>query len=483
LTFCLDASCLDAFPMDSSPTNYSPAEQARHEALEVVRKLRASGHRAYFAGGCVRDELLGREPDDYDVATNATPDRISSLFKRTSQVGASFGVVLVKYGHSKSQGAIEVATFRSDGSYSDRRRPDHVTFSDPESDAQRRDFTVNALFLDPLSDVNDASHAGLPAHRVLAPAPRGGTVVDLVNGLPDLHARVIRAVGDADARLSEDHLRALRAVRLAAKLGFTIDPATRDAIQRHAAELSGLSRERIGEEVRMMLALARAPEALANLTALKLDAAVLQEPSWSGTRTNPVPIVEKLWGSEGPRLNGGLALAAWAIDRGLGPPHDLQVPSDGLWQGLPAPSVIATTSRWRDALCLSNEERDALAAILHWTGLLAGRWQGMPEAHRRRTAASPWFEHGLRLVGSLGGEFRSQSEQIREQAVRLANSAPGLAPARLVNGDDLARAGLPPGPRFRTLLELIYDAQLECRVLTREEGLTLGLELARSLSV
>jgi poly(A) polymerase len=468
--------------MDSSP-HHSPAENARQEALEVVRKLRTSGHRAYFAGGCVRDELLGREPDDYDVATDATPDRISSLFKRTSQVGASFGVVLVKYGHSKNQGAIEVATFRSDGSYSDRRRPDHVTFSDPESDAQRRDFTVNALFLDPLSDVNDPSHAGLPLHRVLAPAPRGGTVVDLVNGLPDLHARVLRAVGDADARLSEDHLRALRAVRLAAKLGFTIDPATADAIGRHAAELSGLSRERIGEEVRMMLALTRAPEALANLTALTLDAAVLQEPSQGGARTNAVPIVTELWGSAGARPSPGLALAAWALDRGLGPPGELQSRSPDVWQGLPAPAVIATTTRWRDALCLSNEERDAMTAILHWTGLLVGRWDAMSEAHRRRTAASPWFEPGLRLVWSLGGELRPQSERIRAQSIVLANSAPGLTPARLVNGDDLSSVGLSPGPRFRTLLELIYDAQLECRVQTREEGLTLGLELARSLSV
>lgn len=460
------------------PAKRTPAEHARHEALGVVRTLHAAGHRAYFAGGCVRDELLGRTPNDYDVATDATPDRISSLFRRTSKVGASFGVVLVKYGHGACAGAVEVATFRSDGSYSDRRRPDRVEFTDPLSDAQRRDFTVNALFLDPLHDVDDPSHEGLPPGRELTRAPHGGTVVDLVRGRPDLDARTIRAVGDPDARLSEDHLRALRAVRLAAKLGFSIEPGTWNAIQRHAAELSGLSRERIGEEIRMMLELPAGSSAIAMLTALSLDAAVLQEPTQARLAAAHCPVLAELWRTTSPRAPG-LALAAWAIDRGLGPAPLLQMPVQDQWQGMPAPMVISLAGRWRDALCMSNEERDSLVAILHWAGLLAGRWSAMPPAHQRRTAASPWFGHACTLLGAMGEPFRSHSEQIRLRAAELANSPPGLAPPRLVNGDDLTKAGLPPGPRFRTLLELIYDAQLECRIQTREEG----LELARSLSV
>src|SRR5690606_2366392 len=172
---------------------------------DIASTLRSHGHIAYFAGGCVRDALLGHPPTDYDIATDATPDRVQSLFDRTAAVGAHFGVVLVK----RRGVTVEVATFRSEGPYSDQRRPDSVTFSDPESDARRRDFTINALFLDPLA---------------------GDKVIDFVGGRQDLKAGVVRAVGDPEARLAEDHLRALRAVRFTARLGFRLDQATAKAI-------------------------------------------------------------------------------------------------------------------------------------------------------------------------------------------------------------------------------------------------------------
>jgi len=210
----------------------------------IMSKLEAGGHLALLAGGCVRDELLGREPDDYDIATDATPERITSLFARTAEVGAVFGVVLVRHGGC----TVEVATFRADGKYSDARRPDAIRFSNPKEDALRRDYTVNALFKSPRKP-----EAEIFSTAVCRSTDDGGWIIDFVDGLRDLDAKIIRAVGDANQRLAEDHLRALRAARLAAKLGFEIEPNTAVAIREHASELKGVSRERIGDEIRMML--------------------------------------------------------------------------------------------------------------------------------------------------------------------------------------------------------------------------------------
>src|SRR2546428_9580991 len=192
-------------------------------ATDLVRRLRAAGHEAYLAGGCVRDRLLGREPLDYDIATSATPETVQALFPRTIPVGVQFGVVLV----IASGMPVEVATFRSDAAYVDGRRPSAVHFGSAREDALRRDFTVNALFLDPLT----------------------GDVVDFVAGQTDLRAGIIRAIGDAGARIAEDRLRMLRAVRLAARLGFTIEPLTRAAIAAAAPTITDISAERIGGEI------------------------------------------------------------------------------------------------------------------------------------------------------------------------------------------------------------------------------------------
>src|SRR5436190_14379900 len=192
-------------------------------ATELVHRLRAAGHEAYFAGGCVRDRLLGREPLDYDIATSAPPETVQALFPRTVPVGAQFGVVLVVADGMP----VEVATFRSDAAYVDGRRPSAVHFGSAREDALRRDFTVNALFLDPLT----------------------GEVVDFVAGQADLRAGIIRAIGDAGARIAEDRLRMLRAVRLAARLGFTIEAATLDAIRAAASTVTDMAAERIGDEV------------------------------------------------------------------------------------------------------------------------------------------------------------------------------------------------------------------------------------------
>jgi poly(A) polymerase len=200
----------------------------REFATDVVRRLRAAGHTALWAGGCVRDQLLGIEPHDYDVATDATPEQVQVLFRRTVAVGVSFGVVEVL---GPRPHKVQVATFRSDGSYSDGRHPDAVVFSTPEEDARRRDFTVNGMFFDPLDR----------------------KVIDYVGGQEDLRHGVLRAIGDPAQRFAEDKLRLLRAVRFATRFSLTLDPATAHAIRAMAGEITVVSAERVAEELRKLL--------------------------------------------------------------------------------------------------------------------------------------------------------------------------------------------------------------------------------------
>jgi poly(A) polymerase len=220
-------------------------------AADVVRRLRAAGHETYLAGGCVRDRLLGREPGDYDVATAAPPETVRTLFRRTVGVGAAFGVILVLEGDYQ----FEVATFRSDDAYIDGRRPSAVHFGTAEKDAQRRDFTVNALFEDPES----------------------GRVIDFVGGVADLRTGVIRAIGDASARIREDRLRMLRAVRFAARFGWAIEPATLEAIRLSAPSVVDMAAERIGDEIVKMLTEGCARRAFELLESTGLLSVVLPE--------------------------------------------------------------------------------------------------------------------------------------------------------------------------------------------------------------
>jgi len=238
--------------------NSSKPPCSYEDAREVLLRLRAAGHVAYFAGGCVRDLLLGKRPKDWDVATDAPPARVREIFRNTQAVGAAFGVILVREGRS----TVEVATFRTEGVYSDGRRPDEVAFTDAEHDARRRDFTMNGLFLDPENKAEggrqkaegnaerSTSNAQRPTFNVQT---EWGTVIDYVGGVADLRAGVVRAIGEASRRFGEDHLRLLRAVRFAARLGFMVQGETERAIVEHATKLKGISPERIAEELRMML--------------------------------------------------------------------------------------------------------------------------------------------------------------------------------------------------------------------------------------
>ncbi len=414
---------------------------ARQAAAGIVQRLRAAGHVAYFAGGCVRDELLGLRPTDFDVATDASPPRVRDLFARTAEVGAAFGVVLVHEGPGL---AVEVATFRSDGPYTDARRPDSVRFSSPEEDARRRDFTINALFLDP----------------ALAPgAP--GRIIDFVGGQADLSARIVRAVGDPDARLAEDHLRALRAVRFAARLNFEIEPRTAAAITRHASELRGVSRERIGDEVRRMLAHESRADVIRLIEHLGLDGPVLNEPPRgpSGGGSAMVALLPAR------PLQLGTVLSAWCIKR-------MDVADSGLF----APKIRDIRSKWRAALCLSNDEATEFSDVLEIHAGLVQKWEGMGVAQRKRLGARAMFAETLVLLEAGSSEL---AERITRDIKELESDGIGIRPAPLVTGEDLIAIGLLPGPQFKRILEQVTDAQLEGRVRDKAQA----MELALSLSV
>ncbi len=408
--------------------------------MAIVRRLREHGFTAYLAGGCVRDELLGQVPKDFDVATDAVPDHIRVMFKRTAEVGAAFGVMLVReFGPT-----IEVATFRADGPYTDKRRPDSVKFSDARADAQRRDFTVNALFIDPLAE-GDAR------------------VIDFVDGRRDLAERTLRAVGDPDRRLAEDHLRALRGVRFAARYGLAIESGTAAAIRRHAGALEGVSRERIGEEVRRMLAHPSRGRASALLDELGLMDAVLGKGSGGGGGGFDGSVIVAL--DEG--ASAIAALMAVAVGRGLDPRAGCR---DG--------SIGAAVAGLRRALLLSNDERDALRAGLEGLSCLLDGWDGLGEAGRKRLAAGAGFADAMAVLAVLD---RGRHAAVFAEVERLRTRFGGLAPQPLVDGDALIAMGLKPGPWFAEILRAVYDAQLEGRVTDAAAARAMAMQLGRQV--
>ncbi|MEZ6189813.1 MAG: CCA tRNA nucleotidyltransferase [Phycisphaerales bacterium] len=411
----------------------------RDTAVGIIRRLRVAGHVAYLAGGCVRDAQLGVEPKDYDVATDARPEAVRKLFRRSRYVGEAFGVVLVYAGVQSAPG-VEVATFRTEWGYEDGRRPGGVEFTDAEHDARRRDFTVNGLFADPLDEK-------------LEPVPAGeDRVIDFVGGVKDLEARVLRAIGDPGERFREDYLRMLRAARFAARLGFEIEPGTAEAIRASADNLNKISRERIGQEVMLMLT-GRDPVRAAELMqGLKIDGAALGE----GHVDAPLRALRGL----PPGSGYALCLAAWMLDRAGA---NCSVDDAAAFVEKDAKSKLRG---WRKALCLSNGDRDALGDIL---GLLPRvvDWDGLGIARRKRLLAEPGWRQAWELVRAFGpGGYVTRVETDAEPLW-----AQGVAPDRFVTGDDLIRMGVAAGPRIGDLLEGVYDEQLEGRVRNKDEGL------------
>lgn len=429
--------------MAAANTNSS---SARDDAVSVVKRLREAGHEAYFAGGCVRDMLLGGQPKDYDVATDAPPTRVREIFFNTQAVGAAFGVILVRIGSS----VIEVATFRSDGQYLDGRHPSEVRFTTAEEDARRRDFTINGLFLDPLS----------------------GQVIDFVAGQEDLRAARIRAIGDPGARIGEDSLRLLRAVRFSARFSFPIEPVTFEAIRSRADQLRRISPERIAEELRLMLCPRSRDAAWRLLWELGLIHEIFRFlPAVHRSAVGSSPFLFSLV-LPGEPISFGLALASatlcyWLQTR----PRLVDIrPLFGREE------VLLATHALRQGLKISNDETEALRETLSGAGSLLGDVTATL-AQKKRFLARPSSSLSIKLMNAIAsrGFLQDRIEPLIAELSELEKTS--YAPPPLLNGDDLSGLGLPPGPAYKRILDAVYDAQLEARVTHQAEALALAKQL------
>jgi len=396
---------------------------------------------------------MDRTPHDVDIVTDARPEQIDRLFPRTIHVGAAFGVVLVP----AADGVYDVATFRREGPYLDGRHPAFVEFASLEEDIRRRDFTINALLYDPLD----------------------GAVVDLVGGREDLAARRIRTVGDPEERFAEDRLRLLRAIRLAAELGFTIEDATFAAIRRLAPQITQVSAERIRDELLRLLASPGRAEGLEHLRTTGLLAAILPEVSAMVGVEQPPEFHPEGDVFTHTRLalvhlqhpSPLLALAVLLHD--VGKPVTFERGPDRIrFHGHDHVGAEIAEQVCR-RLRLSGEETDRVVTLVadherFWTV------PQMRPARAKRFLARADFADLLELcrvdVRAMDGDL-SRWEEIRGARVRL--TAEEERPPRLITGDDLIARGYRPGPRFREILDAVLDAQLEGRVRTRDEALAL----------
>ncbi len=452
---------------------------AKQFAIAIVRTLRERGHEAYLCGGCVRDLLLGREPADYDVTTDATPEQVMGIFPQTYAVGAQFGVVLVpipKGAHGNDDNllaggkveslpgfspgkssVVEVATFRADVSYSDGRHPDAVRFSkDPREDVQRRDFTINGLLMDPIS----------------------AEVLDFVGGRDDLEAQVIRTIGEPRQRFGEDKLRMLRAIRFAARFGYQIDPATMIAIQEMASGIDQVSRERVRDELTKMLT-----EGHARAAFLLLDE--------SGLLPEVLPEISDMKGVEQPPqyhpegdvfvhtllLLDNLAhpcsptLAWGALLHDVGKPPTFRVAPDRIrFDG-----HVEVGVKMGEAICrrlrFSKDDTEQVLALIE-NHMRFGQVMQMKESTLKKFLRMPKFDEHLDLhrVDCQASHGILTAYEFAQE--KLASIPPEkMRPAPLVTGNDLISAGYVPGPRFKEILSAVEDGQLEGRLQSKEDAL------------
>lgn len=422
----------------------------RDHANSICKILRDAGHEALLAGGCVRDTLLGLAPKDYDIATSATPDQVAALFSKCISVGAAFGVQVVPLDNFH----FEVATFRLDGSYTDGRRPDSVKFCDARQDAQRRDFTVNALFMN----------------------PQTGQIIDYVNGQIDLDAKILRAVGDPETRFREDHLRLLRAVRFASQLDFQIEENTYKAISPSASLLQDISPERIRNELERILTQPRASSAFRTLLDTGLLATFLPEliptvnceqpPQYhpeGDVFTHTLLLLDHL---ESPSFT--LAMAALLHD--IGKPAT-QTFEDRIRFNQHEKIGAEMTKSICKRLRLSNAETDRIAWLVAQHMRIAVA-PDMRESKRKRLVREEGFQELLKLMrvdclashGDLStyAWLKDYLENIPPEEVR---------PAPLITGHDLIELGYPPGPVFKEILTTLEDKQLEGEIDQRDTAL------------
>ncbi len=437
-------------------------------ATSIVKTLRQRGFQGYLVGGCVRDLLLGREPKDYDVATDATPEQIMRIFPDTYAVGAQFGVVLVpmpeedKAGsvsaHFSSKGrAVEVATFRSDIGYSDGRHPDEVRFSrDSREDVARRDFTINGMLLDPVS----------------------GEVLDFVGGRKDLEAGIIRTIGDPEQRFGEDKLRMLRAVRFAARFEYAIEPWTFSAIQKLADQIRVVSRERVRDELTRMLT-----EGHARRGFLLLDESGLLEPvlpeisAMKGVAQPPEfhpegdVFVHTLLLLDNLPNPCPLTLAWGALLHDVGKPATFRVAPDRIRFDSHVEVGVKMAAEICRRFRFSNDGTEQILALVD-NHMRFGHVSRMKESTLKKFLRMPAFDEHLALHrADCLASHRNLSTYEFIQQKRAEIPAATMRPSPLVTGDDLIAAGHVPGPKFREILTAVEDAQLEGRLPSRDAAL------------
>lgn len=444
-------------------------------ALRIIEGLRVEGYEAYLAGGCVRDLLLGRVPLDYDVATNATPDAVLEKFEQTFAVGSHFGVVLVATGDGEEYLTTEVATFRSDGAYSDGRHPDAVAYTQSaEEDVRRRDFTINGLLLDTMRAADSWT-----SPEALRPA-----VIDHVDGLADLDAGIVRAIGRADQRFEEDHLRMLRGVRFAARFGFELEPGTKRAIRTLAGRIESVSKERVRDELTRMLTEGHARRAFELLEETNLLAEVLPEiAKMKGVEqpaqfhpegdvwTHTLMLLEQLE----PGCSMTLAWGALLHDVGK-PPTFHRAPDRIRFEGHVEIGVAMGAEICRRFRFSNDETRQTLALI--------DNHMRFADAERMKTSTLKRFFrlerfeehlalHRMDCMAASGNldhwkYVRDRWQAMPEETVR---------PRPLITGRELIAAGYVPGAGFKEILRTVEDAQLEGSIASVEEAMELVREL------
>jgi putative nucleotidyltransferase with HDIG domain len=428
--------------------------QSEALAYEVVRALRQAGYNAYLVGGCVRDLLLGCQPKDFDVSTDAPPDRILSLFPGSGQVGAHFGVVLV---HGGDSAHVEVATFRSDHDYADGRRPSRVQFeTDPREDVRRRDFTINGLMMD----------------------SETGQVIDYVGGRADLDRRLIRAIGNPETRFHEDNLRMLRAVRFAARLRFTIEPETIAAIRHHHSDIRKISAERVRDELVRILTEGGAHYGFELLDSTGLLPDLLPEvASMKGVQQPPAFHPEgDVWVHTLlllQNLDHPTPTLAWgALLHDVGKPPTFRVADRIRFDGHVEEGVHLSQGILH-RLRFSREDEEQIEALVanHMRFKDVGR---MKESTLKRFLRLPKFEEHLELhrLDCLASHRHLENyEFVRRKLEELP--AEQLKPKPLLTGRDLIAAGYTPGPDFSKMLSAVEDAQLDGSIRSHEEALDL----------
>ena len=457
-------------------------------ALQIIAALRDAGHEAYLAGGCVRDLLLGREPHDYDVATSATPDVVLDLFPRTFAVGAHFGVVLVATCGGADAADVaeeesprvttEVATFRSDGAYSDGRHPDAVRYTkSAEEDVRRRDFTINGLLLDP-SRLPDSFSSTPQKTSAVHEGLRVG-LIDHAGGIADLEAGIVRAIGQPDERFEEDHLRMLRAVRFAARFGFEIEPATSAAIRRLSAKTKAVSRERVRDELTKMLTEGHARRAFELLDETGLLAEALPEVAcMKGVEQPPQYHPEgDVWlHTLGllDQLEAGcpLTLAWGALLHDVGKPATFRRAERIRFDGHVDVGVAIAADLCR-RFRFSNDESSQILSLIENHMRFADA-QRMKASTLKRFFRLPEFPQHLalhRMDCMAGSGNLDHWEFVREHYESMP--AELVRPTPLITGRELIAAGYQPGAGFKVMLRAVEDAQLEGTISTETEALTL----------